>query len=353
MSDDATPDLTAGAPVEPPHHCVGRESLILHDHRRSGREVAAEAWYPAVEQTGGRRSRYEVLPGVSYLSALSIDQAPALTGRWPLVLLSHGRTGTRIAYSSLCEALAARGAVVLSIEHRGDTLADWLSGQQVDDGTNESHRIADAHLVLDAVRHGADPVPVALANAVDVRTTVLMGHSYGAYTAFATAAGARGVEARTGVQGVIGLQPYTRTMSDGLLGRLRVPTLIVASVKDRTTPVATDVDRPMALVPGRPLWRLDLEQSGHQACSDLALYAELADRIDGLPDLVRAYLASAVDVPDDGTPPIPWRSVVAVQVDTCWRFIESLVDPASASLDHEDLLLATHGSVPTRLRRYA
>jgi pimeloyl-ACP methyl ester carboxylesterase len=351
MDGLSPPLLDAGAPLEAPRHRVGRESFILRDHRRDGREVAVEAWYPASTTDGATRSAYEVLPGVAYLSALSFDRAPVLQGRWPLLLLSHGRTGTRIAYSSMCEALAARGSVVVSIEHRGDALADWLSGQQVDDGTNETQRIADAHLVLDALRHGADPVPVALTNNLD-HVTVLLGHSYGAYTAFATAAGARGVEARTGVHGVIGLQPYTRTMSDGLLGRLRVPIMLVVSALDRTTPAATDVDRPWALLRGRPLWRLDLHRSGHQACSDIALYAELSTRLDGLPDLVRAYLAAAVDPSDGSSPAPPWRSVVAVQVDACWRFVESLADPDSAALDHETLLGLTHGSVPATLRRY-
>ena len=352
MTGPDGPTLDAGAPVEDPRHPVGRQSFVVRDHARAGREVAVEVWYPAAADVSAARSVYEVLPGIAYRSALSLDDAPVLTGKWPLVLMSHGRTGTRIAYSSFCEAIAARGAVVASIEHRGDALTDWLSGQQYDDRDNETHRIADAHLVLDAVRHGSEPVPVALANAID-RRTLLIGHSYGAYTAFATAAGARGVEPRAEVLGVIGLQPYTRTMSDGLLGRLRVPTMLVVSALDRTTPAATDIDRPWALVPGRPLWRLDLHRSGHQACSDLALYAELSAHVDGLPDLVRAYLASAVDAPGDGSPATAWRSVVAVQVDACWRFLASLDDPEYAALDHEALLAAEHGSVPASLRRYA
>lgn len=352
MTEATPPILDAGAPVEAPLHQVGRESFVVLDHERGGREVAVEVWYPADHDPAAGRSLYEVLPGIAYRSSLSVDRAPVIPGKWPLVLLSHGRTGTRIAYSSFCEAFAARGAVVASIEHRGDALADWLSGRQFDDRDNETHRVADAHLVLHAVRHGVEPVPVAIVNAIE-RRTLLVGHSYGAYTAFATAAGARGAAPPSDVDGVIGLQPYTRTMSDGLLGRLRVPTMLVVSALDRTTPAATDVDRPWALVPGRPLWRLDLHRSGHQACSDLALYAELSSGIVGLPDLVRTYLAAAVDTPDDGSPAVPWRSVVAVQVDACWRFLCSLDDPQYAALDHETQIVEEHGSVPASLRRYA
>lgn len=352
MQNPTPPTLSAGAPVEPPRHSVGHRSFVLVDLRRDGRDVAVEAWYPALDDSR-QRSSYEILPGVAYLSALALEAAPVHTGRRPLVLVSHGRTGTRLTSSTLCEALAARGAIVLSIEHRGDALLDWLTGQQVTDDVNEANRVADAMFVLDSVRHASEGVPLDIANAIDHDATVLMGHSYGAYTAFATAAGARGAPAHDGIAGVIGLQPYTRTMSDGLLGRLRVPVMLVASSMDRTTPASTDVDRPWALVPGRPLWRLDLHRSGHQASSDIALYAELAGHVPDLPDLVRDYLTASVDRPDDGAPAVPWRSVVALQVDACWRFIEDVVDPSTPSDNLGDDLLAAHGSVPATLHRYA
>jgi platelet-activating factor acetylhydrolase len=37
---------------------------------------------------------------------------------WPLVLFSHGLTGTATTYSALCMHLASRGRVVLALEHR-------------------------------------------------------------------------------------------------------------------------------------------------------------------------------------------------------------------------------------------
>jgi len=150
---------------------------------------------------------------------------------------------------------------------------------------------------------------------------VLAGHSYGAYTALATVAGARGVEAHDRVAGVIVFQPYTRSMSDGLLGRVRCPVLMVVSANDLTTPPAVDADRPWALLPGRPVWRLDLLGAGHQASSDMALYGELAEHVTLLPELMRQYLmAQAMGAGGEGR---SWRELLRVQVDAAWAFIES------------------------------
>lgn len=328
--------LTAGHPVEVPRHRVGRWSIVLQDTPdgtvpgghgagpTSGRELAVECWYPATPAADGvAHTRYEVLPGVSFRAAHARHRAPAMAGRWPLVVFSHGRTGTRVAYSMFCEALAARGAIVVSADHPGDSLVDWLGGRQVDDHTNERNRVGDAHRLLDAFRHGHPAIPLEIVNAVDRDRVVLAGHSYGAYTALATAAGARGVPPHPGVRAVVGLQAYTRTMSDSLLGRVHTPTLLVVSGADRTTPPHVDAERPWALIPGRPCWRLDVPFAGHQAVSDIALYAELARHLPDLPELVRVYLATSVDAPGDR----PWRQVVATQVAVVWDFLLAAVDP--------------------------
>ena len=136
----------------------------------------------------------------------------------------------RFAYSLLSEALAARGAIVVSADHPGDALADWLLGTNVDDRTNEINRVGDAGFLLDSLLAGprtTSALPPELLAAIDSGRVVVVGHSYGAYTALATAAGVRGVDPDHRVGAVIGLQAYTRTMSDGALGRVHVPALLV------------------------------------------------------------------------------------------------------------------------------
>ena len=289
--------LSAGAPLEPPAPSGGpalhaarrprsRRSAARCRHlvpgARSGRRRPDGAHAVAVRVVPGRvvrvgraRSTIHPLGPASSRSSCSVTGAPGCASpiRW------------------CARRLASRGAVVVSCDHPGDVLTDWLLGTHADDRTNEVNRVGDAHLLIHALVHGHPSIGVGVLNAVDHDRIVIMGHSYGAYTALATVAGARGVAAHDRVKAIVGFQPYTRTISDSLLGRVTTPTLFVVSELDRATPPDTDAERPWALVRGEPTWRLDLGGAGHQAISDIALYAELAAHVADLPDIVRQYLA--------------------------------------------------------------
>ena len=323
-------DLSAGRPLETQHYVIGRHSTLLSDPDRDGRSLGVDIWYPALDPadddlSAKAKSRYELFPGISFESAGALQDPPACAGKFPLIVFSHGRTGTRFAYSLVCEALAARGAIVVASDHPGDVLSDWLLGTHADDRTNEVNRVADAHLLVHAMVHGHPSIGVGVLNAVDHDRVVIMGHSYGAYTALATVAGARGVAAHDRVKAVVCFQPYTRTTSDALLGRVTTPTLLVVSDNDQSTPPSTDAERPWALVRGKPTWRLDLAGAGHQAISDIALYAELADRVSGVPDIVRQYLAAtSAEAAAAGT--MPWRDLARVQVEVAWAFLDLVLD---------------------------
>ena len=119
--------LSAGEPIETPRHAVGRRVTLLADPARDAKLLGVDIWYPAAAHTS-ERSEYELLPGVTFRAAAAQPDVAPAAGRFPLVVFSHGRTGMRFAYSLLCEALAARGAVVVSADHAGDTLADFLMG---------------------------------------------------------------------------------------------------------------------------------------------------------------------------------------------------------------------------------
>jgi hypothetical protein len=141
------------------------------------------------------------------------------------------------------------------------------------------------------------------------------------------------------VRAVVGYQAYTRTMSDGLLGRVRVPALLVVGELDTVTPAAVDADRPWALLPTRPTWRLDLAGATHQAVSDISLYAELAHHIPGLPDIAREYLESAAaDARGPGAR--PWRELVRVQVAVTWAFLQIVleIDPDAGAATRDRLV---------------
>jgi predicted dienelactone hydrolase len=317
-------EFSAAPPIEAPKYPIGRRTTLVADPQRDGRLLGVDVWYPSAENDAPR-SEYELFPGVSFLAAAAQHEPPPAPGRFPLIVFSHGRTGMRFAYSLLCEALAARGAVVVSADHPGDGLTDWLLGSNVDDRTNEINRVGDAHALLAELQPGGTVLPVELIDAIDHDRVALAGHSYGAYTALATSAGARGVPAHDRVRAVVGLQPYTRSMSDGALGRVTVPALLIVSEQDTSTPASTDADRPWALLRGRPTWRVDLAGAGHQAASDMGLYAELAPSLPGLPQLARDYMeASTADSVGSGLR--PWRDLLATQVAVVWAFLQVTLD---------------------------
>ncbi|MFZ4718493.1 MAG: alpha/beta hydrolase family protein [Ilumatobacteraceae bacterium] len=335
-----TTPLSAGAPLEPPAMPIGRRTVTFVDSSRGGRRIDADVWYPATA-SDAEPSHYELFPGVGFAAVSATHHPPVAPGRYPLIMFSHGRTGMRISYSLVCEALAARGAVVVSADHPGDALVDWITGQHVDDRTNEMNRVGDAHLVLGAFLFGHDELPEAIHEVVDHDRIAIAGHSYGAYTAFAAAAGSRGVGPHEHVGAVIGFQPFMRSMSDSLLGRVHVPSLLVVSEQDTVTPAHVDADRAWALLPGRPAWRLDVAAAGHQAISDIPLYAELAPQVVGLPQLVHDYLtATAAENRIEGGR--PWRELQRDQVRLAWAFLQVAlrIDPSAGEAAADRLAAA-------------
>lgn len=340
--------LSAEPPIEPPDHGIGRRTTLMADPQRDGRLLGVDVWYPC--QTADEPwSIYEVIPGVSFRSAGARHEPRPAGGPFPLIVFSHGRTGMRFAYSMLCEALAARGAIVVSADHPGDVLTDWITGRHVDDRTNEINRVNDAHALLAGLRPGGSLLDADLISAIDHERVALAGHSYGAYTALATAAGARGVPAHDRVGAVVGFQPFTRSMSDRALQRVNVPALLVVADRDTTTPAATDADRPWSLLPGRPTWRVDLTGAGHQAASDLSLYADLVRQLPLLPAPVRQYLEFATaDTADPSTR--PWREVLADQVRATWAFLQVALDLDPARGASAAATLAERSGVSLHMR---
>lgn len=352
-------NLSAAPPIEHPERPVGRATARLVDPGRDGRVLLIDAWYPAV-LAGEPLTVYEPLPSIVFESAVAhdapavlVNPAPVSGGRYPLILVSHGRTGMRIAYSLLCEALAARGFVVIAVDHPGDALNDWLGGTFVDDRTNETGRVGDSGFLLDvllggeASTHGLG-LPAPLLAAIDPSRVMSVGHSYGAYTGLAAAAGVRGVQPDARISAVVGLQPYTRSMSDAALARVRTPTLLVISEFDQTTPTATDGDRPWRLIGAEPTWRLDLAGAAHHASSDMGLYLELAARMTELPAMVSAYVAM---MRGEMTGPHmrPWREGLILQIRAIAAFADIVlgIDP-SRGASEAGRLAATDGIVLQR-----
>ncbi|HSC84317.1 MAG TPA: hypothetical protein VLC30_11930 [Pseudomonas sp.] len=78
--------------------------------------MRAVAFYPA-----------SAAPGSTEMDLYRVDatlDAPVATGRFPLIVLSHGNSGSPLAHHDLATALARHGFVVLAVVHPGDNYQD-------------------------------------------------------------------------------------------------------------------------------------------------------------------------------------------------------------------------------------
>ena len=320
-------ELTAAPPLEAPQNVVGHRSTLIVDENRSGRMLGVELWYPATVAT--ERTTYDLIPGITFFSAAANEDAEVKPGRHPLLIWSHGRTGMRHNYSLLCEALAARGYVVISADHPGDTLFDWALGTNVDDITNDRQRMGDVQLLIDSALGVGPEIVSWLSSIVDETRIAVGGHSYGGLTALATVSTLHEFVPDTRVRAAVLAQGYTRILPDELFATTSSPVLMVVANQDVTTPPLTDANKAWALLSARTdrvgelSRRVDIDHAGHQASSDFGLYAELAPQVENLPDMLRDYVKLVVDE----SPPEwihNWRTTVLQHVILIDEFLNSL-----------------------------
>lgn len=278
-------------------------SILLVDAARDDRALGVDVWYPATEDSGAI-TEYELIPGVRFTSASAHEGSSVAPGRHPLIVWSHGRTGTRHNYSLLCEALASRGYLVVSPDHPGDGLFDWFLGNNVDDITNERQRQGDIRFCVDAALGAEQPLTDWITDSLDPQRIFVGGHSYGGLTALATTSYLHEHQPDERVRATVVAQGYTRTMAREFFASLTRPTLMLVGDSDRTTPPHSDADPAWNIIGDRAdevaerSRRIDLINAPHQGCSDFVLYNELAPQVEGLPDAVLEYLgAIAAEIP--------------------------------------------------------
>jgi dienelactone hydrolase len=135
-----------------------------------------------------------ILSGEIFSHAAERAPAVTLTGRFPIVVFSHGLGGTGFHYTCLIEDLVSRGYVVAAIEHTYSAKAVWFpdgrvipmeeaakrpGGNGAGQGINEG--AADVRFVLDRVTAlDGNKREFLLAGRVDVKAAAAMGHSLGA-----------------------------------------------------------------------------------------------------------------------------------------------------------------------------
>jgi dienelactone hydrolase len=195
---------------------VGTRVMDLVDSTRndpfvangSKRELLLRFWYPASLGQGCKRAEYASPRVWSYVSQLvgiplpevktnSCLDAPMVEGAHPVVVFTHGYTGTFTDYTFLFEDLASRGYVVASVDHTYEaTAVEFPDGRfvpsKVGSHFGDTWRIDDQALSfalsvrlkdLEFVANELDRLNVApgspFAGKLDTSRIGLMGHSLG------------------------------------------------------------------------------------------------------------------------------------------------------------------------------
>jgi predicted dienelactone hydrolase len=178
-----------------------------------------------------------------YSLEVALDAPPA-DGVWPLVVISHGNSGTPWAYRQLAKHLVLAGFAVALPAHTGNTRLDnSLAGT----AANLVNRPRHITLAIDAVL--ADPV---LQAHVARSGVAVIGHSIGGYTALAAAGGQAWTgphESKGGqpapvpvtpdarIRSLVLLNPATFWFIEGSLRSVLLPILLRTGEKDELTPI--------------------------------------------------------------------------------------------------------------------
>ena len=298
-SSSSTTAVAAPMPARSGTFAVGHDTITIPD-AATGKTITADLWYPAVDGAKGTLTRYSLLPTAYFDSKVAIEKAPINSaGKFPFVVYSHGSGGQSFVASFLTEDIASHGYVVLSANHDGNTAADQLVGTTVTQDVNDYIRPnvveAEINWALAQSSGKATAYPV-LKGAIDDARIGLVGHSYGGYTALATAGGHSGpagtIAPDPRIKAVVGQAPYTQRLSDAELKGIKIPVMLMVGTKDTTTPLATDSQRPFDLITGPPVVLAVLTDAAHQSFSDVCMYL---DEIPKLPD-APALVATAIKV---------------------------------------------------------
>ncbi len=162
------------------------------------RPLKVEVWYPAVLKQGEKEIvTYDQVMGqfndpkrpiipFTFSGRAARDAAPQLAdGSFPLVIVSHGYTGSRLLFTYLTENLASKGYVVVSIDHTESTFKDAAAFT-----STLLNRAKDDLFILNKIAESGKPGSKSfLSGLVDADHTALVGYSMGGYGAL-NAAGA-------------------------------------------------------------------------------------------------------------------------------------------------------------------
>ena len=149
---------------------TGMQQLMILDTQDT-RHLEGFLWYPAQANTTVQAHGNAVWEPINVA-----PDAPALSGQFPLVVLSHGMFGNARNQAWLAERLVAQGYAVAAIDHPGTSTFQ----RDLDHQRELWNRPKDISRLIDHL--SADP-------RIDAGHIYMAGHSLGGFTAVALAGG--------------------------------------------------------------------------------------------------------------------------------------------------------------------
>jgi predicted dienelactone hydrolase len=154
------------------------------------RSLKVEVWYPATvpegktemtsytDHFGSAMDSTRPVVAFTFSGRALRDASPdKRTAAFPLVIVSHGYTGSRVLLSYLNENLASKGYVVVSIDHTEST-----HGDQQGFASTLLNRSKDILFILNQIAAAGLPNSNSfLSGLVDANNTALIGYSMGGY----------------------------------------------------------------------------------------------------------------------------------------------------------------------------
>ena len=182
--DTPVPEPQAAAVDAMGPYGVGYRSLpVTYTSPAGERSFVLHIWYPTEEPSGDNPSYLGV-----FLDDASFVDAPlgrSAYDRFPVLVHSHGHMGFGGNSAFIMRHFASHGWVALAPDHTDNTLADAVEPRPT---RHFYERPLDIRQSLDTLDGLAPPDP--LAGATDTSRVIMTGHSFGTYTAWASAGAA-------------------------------------------------------------------------------------------------------------------------------------------------------------------
>lgn len=232
-----------------------------------------------IELTVNDKRRSREVPVLVYL--------PKTPSQAPVIIHSHGLGGTKNTSPFLGKQWAARGYLVVFLQHPGSDDSVWKdvpltqrmqAMQQAATGKNLNLRTADVSAVIDQLEKWNIEVNHALCGRLDLKHIGMSGHSFGAVTTQhvagqRTAGQARSVDER--ILAAIPMSPSSPQFGKAVdaFGKVNIPWLCLTGTKDISRIANTTLESRLAVFPALPpgdKYELVLHEAEHSVFTELS-----------------------------------------------------------------------------------